>query len=66
VDRPNEKYLLWMTLPGATLAAALEFWLGVFGVFLSFVLLLLGFVIWVRFDGPELVAKDGLSPLLLV
>jgi len=39
-----KSYLLWSTLPGTLLVAALEQWLGLWGVFAAFAILIIGFV----------------------
>jgi hypothetical protein len=42
------RYLLWATLPGMILGAVLQEWLGGFGVALTFVVIVIGWLIWVR------------------
>lgn len=43
-------YLLWSMIPATLLAALLESWLGGFGIFATFVLLFIGWIIWVKLD----------------
>jgi hypothetical protein len=43
-------YLLWSMIPATLVAGFLESWLGIFGIFATFVIVFIGWIIWVKLD----------------